>query len=73
LLEDIARPCGNITRWTGHLTADDYRRDQLVHHAVERKFEIIGEALLRLERTDLDTARGITGYRAVIGFRNRIA
>lgn len=44
-----------------------------MRYAIERNFEIIGEALLRLERTDPATAARIPDYRAVIGLRNRLA
>jgi uncharacterized protein with HEPN domain len=36
-------------------------------------FEIIGEALARLERSDRDLIEAIPDYRQIIGFRNRIA
>ena len=41
---------------------------------VERQFEIIGEALYRLEKVDEETlARKIPEYRKIIGLRNIIA
>ena len=45
----------------------------MARSAVERKFEIIGEALSRLERSDPATAGRIEARRQVIGFRNRLA
>jgi uncharacterized protein with HEPN domain len=41
-------------------------------YLVERNFQIIGEALRRLERSDPTTAARISDYRAVIGLRNRL-
>jgi uncharacterized protein with HEPN domain len=47
--------------------------DVVERHAVERSFEIIGEALSRLERADPDAAARVTRLRDIIGFRNQIA
>jgi uncharacterized protein with HEPN domain len=44
----------------------------MLRAAVERS-EVIGEALLRLERHDPVLAARITDYRRIIGFRNRLA
>ena len=41
--------------------------------AVERAFEIIGEAVARLARFDVATAERISDYQAIIDFRNVIA
>ena len=38
--------------------------------AVERGFEIIGEALSQLHKLDPSTAESLTDWRAIIGFRN---
>ena len=37
---------------------------------MERSFEIIGEAMRRLEKDDPDTAACIADYRCIIAFRN---
>ncbi|NSW56525.1 MAG: DUF86 domain-containing protein [Armatimonadetes bacterium] len=47
-----------------------YRSDPLLQAAVERHFEIIGEAMGRIARDDLETASGIDDYQHVIAFRN---
>ena len=51
----------------------DYEADWLIRAAIERMFEVMGEALARVERSDPETVERITDYRKVIGFRNRIA
>ncbi len=42
----------------------------MLRSAVERQFEIIGEALAQLTKTDVITAAGITDRQRIIGFRN---
>jgi uncharacterized protein with HEPN domain len=71
-LDDIVRACDFIARVTATATFADYDSDLLVRSAVERHFEIIGEALRRLERTDPATVERISGYRTAIDFRNRL-
>lgn len=48
----------------------DYQDDALLRAAVERQFEIIGEALAQLARSNEGAARQITDYRRIIAFRN---
>ena len=49
---------------------DDYTDNAMLRAAVEREFEIIGEALARLARLDEDLVSGISEYRRIIAFRN---
>ena len=49
---------------------DDYTGNAMLRAAVEREFEIIGEALARLARLDEDLVSGISDYRRIIAFRN---
>ena len=46
--------------------------NELIQAAVERKFEVIGEALNRIYREDEDLAQ-IRDYSRIIGFRNILA
>jgi len=45
----------------------------IIQAAVERKFEIIGEAWNRLQREDADVFAQITGAQRIISFRNILA
>jgi uncharacterized protein with HEPN domain len=48
------------------------RQTPLIHSAVERKFEIIGEALNLLTKVDPDLARRIPEHAEIIAFRNQL-
>jgi uncharacterized protein with HEPN domain len=49
---------------------EEYQADAMLRSAVERQFEIIGEALNQLSRVDADLAAGIPDLRRVVAFRN---
>lgn len=48
----------------------DYQADAMLRAAVERQFEIIGEALSKLARLDADLAARVSEHRRIIAFRN---
>jgi uncharacterized protein with HEPN domain len=72
-LEDISDAAEHVLEWTAGSTLADYEQDVSLRFAVERSFEIIGEALRRLERADPSTAARIDRYREIIDFRNVLA
>ena len=49
---------------------DDYANDEMARAAVERQFEIVGEALSQLAKLDASLATRISEYRRIIAFRN---
>ena len=59
-----------VLEFTRGRTFADYRSDVLLRSAVERQFEIIGEALNQLSKIDRETAESIPGRRGIISFRN---
>jgi uncharacterized protein with HEPN domain len=48
----------------------DFDRDIVLRSAVERQFEIIGEALAQLARIDAATGQKVPDLRQIIAFRN---
>lgn len=50
----------------------DYAKDRMLRSAIERQFEIIGEAMTRLIKRDEAAARQINEYRKIAGFRNAL-
>lgn len=72
-LFDIQQAIQSIVTYTQDLDKAAYLADQMIQAAVERKFEIIGEALNRLSRDDDDTLAEIRDYQRIIGFRNILA
>lgn len=49
-VHDIAEACEQIVAFTAGKTFSDYEGDAMLRSAVERQFEIIGEALAQLSR-----------------------
>jgi len=69
-LHDIALAARRATRYAAGRTRTEYEADDYFRSAMERQFEIIGEALSRLLKADPATAARISEQRRIIGFRN---
>jgi uncharacterized protein with HEPN domain len=69
-LFDIQQSAERIAEFTSGMRLEDYRGRPLLRSAVERQFEIIGEALSRLMRLDSSLAARISEHRRIIAFRN---
>ena len=63
----------DIERYTMRLGFNDYENDDMLQAAVERKFEIIGEALNRVRRISPDMLTTIYNHNRIIGLRNVLA
>lgn len=72
LLHDMKQAAERIARFVANKTFEDYVNDELLRSGVERQFEIIGEAMARLLRSNRAVAERITDYRKISGFRNAL-
>lgn len=69
-LYDMRQASALIAEFTAGLDFDAYVADAKVRSAVERQFEIIGEALGQLAKLDPEAASRISEHRRIIAFRN---
>jgi uncharacterized protein with HEPN domain len=69
-LEDVRQAVEAVRQFTAGKDFLQYQQDALLRSAVERQFEIIGEALRRISSIDPPTALQITDYQRIIAFRN---
>jgi uncharacterized protein with HEPN domain len=72
LLFDVLTSGRSVRQWCSGRSFSDYEQDRQFRRAVEREFEIIGEALGRLSQVDPATAARINEIQRIISFRNRI-
>lgn len=70
LLADVDRAGADIERFIDGLDSVAYVGDKRTQAAVERKFEIIGEALNRLHKAHPELASRVPRLRQIIDFRN---
>jgi len=69
-LWDARRAAERIARFTAGRGFEGYLADEMVRSAVERQFEIIGEAFAGLRRVDPDLAASIPDLPRIVAFRN---
>ena len=72
-LSESIEAAERITSFVHGRSLTDYESDVMLRSAVERQFEIIGEALRRLEDVSHDVASLISSRRRIIAFRNQLA
>lgn len=74
LLLDISLSCQEIMEFTEGKNYEKFQEDRMLQLAIEREFEIIGEALFRLEKVEPEKlAANIPEFRKIIDFRNILA
>jgi uncharacterized protein with HEPN domain len=69
-LWDIQQSTDTILRFVAGMDSRTYAETELVHSAVERKFEIIGEALNQIAKLDPALAQRVPNIREIVAFRN---
>lgn len=67
---DIRSAGEHIQAFTDGMALEDYQTSELVRSAVERKFAVIGEALVRIRAGFPETFGRISDAEKIIGFRN---
>jgi uncharacterized protein with HEPN domain len=72
-LHDILVNANEIRQFVKEMSFHGYLQDRKTQAAVERKFEIIGEALNRIGRQDQGILDQIHDHRNIISFRNILA
>ena len=70
LLWDARNAASAIADMTMGKTFTDFDGDIVLRSAVERQFEIVGEALRQLDRLDATLAAKIPDLRLIVAFRN---
>ena len=74
LIADLLLACDDIDQFCSGRTYEDFSGDRLLQAGVERKLEVVGEALNRLYQLDEEWLEDhIPEYRRIIGLRNVIA
>jgi uncharacterized protein with HEPN domain len=71
-LWDAIEAANDIQEFVKGATADDYSRNPMLKAAVERKLEIIGEALRQASRYFPNVEVRIANCQQIIAFRNRL-
>lgn len=69
-LFDILQAAEEITAFTLTMNLRSYHESTVTQRAVERNFEIIGEALNRIRKLDETILLAVSGAHRIIGFRN---
>jgi uncharacterized protein with HEPN domain len=71
-LADIVTACNLLVEFTRRKTFADYGGDALLRSAVERQFEVVGEALRVALQHQPKLAADITDARAIVAFRHQL-
>ena len=70
-LFDIKESIDSIESYLGNVrNFNDYLEDKMLRRAIEREFEITGEAMTRIDKIDADIS--ISSKKQIISMRNRV-
>ncbi len=70
ILIDILQAAEEIQNFVRGMDFNTYQRSFVTQRAVERDFEIIGEALNRIKNLDKELVEKISEHHRIISFRN---
>lgn len=70
LLYDVLAAAGAIEEYLRGKSYAEYEDSSLLQAGVERKFEIVGEAVAQLAKIEPDVAKSLPEHARVIAFRN---
>lgn len=62
--------CEFLLEFTQGKTIDDYVNNRAFRSALERELQIIGEALIFLQKDSPDLSKSISDHKNIIGFRH---
>jgi uncharacterized protein with HEPN domain len=69
-LWDALQAADRIAQFVSGKSLEAYAEEDLLRSAVERQFEIVGEALAQLRKVDAETAATIPELPRIVAFRN---
>ncbi|MEJ2854677.1 MULTISPECIES: HepT-like ribonuclease domain-containing protein [unclassified Saccharothrix] len=69
-LWDASQAVDLLRQFSAGKSFADYEADAMLRSAVERQFEIIGEALNQLRKVDAELASAIPDVNRIVAFRN---
>jgi len=72
-LWDAAEAARLVDQFASGRTEAEFNSDLIIRSAIERQLEILGEALNRLRRDDVDTSARVPDLGKIIGMRNVIS
>ncbi|MBI2923590.1 MAG: DUF86 domain-containing protein [Planctomycetes bacterium] len=73
LLADVRKAALALLAFSKGRTLPEFLADEMLRSAVERKFEIIGEALTQLAKVDPVLADSVPERKRIVAFRNILA
>lgn len=71
-LHDVRLAAEAIGRFTAGKSVEEFKIDEVVQAALERKLAIIGEAFVRVREADAALAESFRGLPQIVGMRNRL-
>jgi uncharacterized protein with HEPN domain len=71
-LHDVRLAAEALCRFAAGKSVEDFKRDEILQAAVERKLATIGEAFVRLREAEPALAELFTDLPQIVGMRNRL-